>query len=375
MRPQVLSGGTGRSPRAVPPPQGSNDSLPASPAPGRGPTVPGGPRGRGGGGPCADSAPAGSSRHGEDGGVCVQGVGRALARDSLRRASRLAEGQRLPPARTPAAHAVLPRLLQEHLPDTHRDRQHLDALAGFCLVPVPGDPDHAAAQHVLHGPSPGEGGVRDVLPGSGAVPQLLLAFPHRLLSLGEGLADFFKVGLFRNCTADHGELRPVALLFVLLLPAAKTHLPLHRLCPGHLRHHRCPVGPVRHPQAQADASRRFPGAGAERRGAHHALHHRRGLRQSHHGRADGLVLPHGCDVHHGRGALRCPHPRALLPGQVRHLVSVTSDLPCAGGGRSLCPLLRGVEPAGVPLRTGRGVHRRLSPLRAPGFSTSFLSAF
>ncbi|KAM6232652.1 adiponectin receptor protein 1 isoform 2-T2 [Spheniscus humboldti] len=221
----------------------------------------------------------------------------------------------------------------------------------------------------------GEGGVRDVLPGSGAVPQLLLAFPHCLLSLREGLADFFEVGLFGNCTADHGELCPVALLLVLLLPAAKTHLPLHRLCPGHLCHHRCAVGPVCHPQAQADKSRCLSGAGAERRGAHHALHHRRRVRESHHRRPDGLVLPHGRDVHHGRGAVRRPHTRALLPGQVRHLVSVASDLPRARGGCGLRPLLRGVEPAGVSLRTRRGVHRRLSPLRAPDFSTSFLSAF
>lgn len=62
-----------------------------------------------------------------------------------------------------------------------------------CSVPLPGDPDHAAAQHVLHGSSPREGGVWDVLPGSSAVPQLLLAFPHCLLSLGEGLPDLFEV--------------------------------------------------------------------------------------------------------------------------------------------------------------------------------------
>lgn len=63
----------------------------------------------------------------------------------------------------------------------------------FCVVPVLGNPDHAAAQHVFHGSSPGEGGVWDVLPGSSALPQLLLALPHCLLSLGEGLADLFKV--------------------------------------------------------------------------------------------------------------------------------------------------------------------------------------
>lgn len=62
-----------------------------------------------------------------------------------------------------------------------------------CSVPLPGDPDHVAAQHVLYGSSPREGGVRDVLPGSSAVPQLLLAFPHCLLSLREGLTDFLEV--------------------------------------------------------------------------------------------------------------------------------------------------------------------------------------
>lgn len=53
----------------------------------------------------------------------------------------------------------------------------------FRAVSLFGDLDHAEAEHVLHGPAAGEGGLRDVLPGCGAVPQLLLALPHRLLSL------------------------------------------------------------------------------------------------------------------------------------------------------------------------------------------------
>lgn len=69
------------------------------------------------------------------------------------------------------------------------------------------------------------------------------------------IALCLQVGLFRNCTADHGELRPVALLLVLLLPTAKTHLPLHRLCLGYLCHHCGTVGPICYPQAQADQSR------------------------------------------------------------------------------------------------------------------------
>lgn len=75
-------------------------------------------------------------------------------------------------------------------------------------------------------------------------------------------------------------------------------------------------------------------------------------------------------------------PSAALPASIRlkglscfPAVPVTSDLPCARGGCGLCPLLWCVQPAGVSLRTRRGVHRRLSPLRAPDFSTSFLSAF
>nr|KAF6270638.1 adiponectin receptor 1 [Myotis myotis] len=45
-------------------------------------------------------------------------------------------------------------------------------------------------------------------------------------------------------------------------------------------------------------NRGVPGPGSEWRRAHHALYHRRGLRQGHHRGPDGLVLPHGCDVHH-----------------------------------------------------------------------------
>ena len=50
-------------------------------------------------------------------------------------------------------------------------------------VHLPGHSHHAEAQRVLHGSSAGEGGVWDVLPGSRAVSELLLAVPHRLLPL------------------------------------------------------------------------------------------------------------------------------------------------------------------------------------------------
>lgn len=51
------------------------------------------------------------------------------------------------------------------------------------IVPLSGHVNHAAAQHVFYGPTAREGGVRDVLPGSCALPQLLLALSHRLLPL------------------------------------------------------------------------------------------------------------------------------------------------------------------------------------------------
>lgn len=51
------------------------------------------------------------------------------------------------------------------------------------LVSLSGHVNHAAAQHVLYGPSARESGVRDVLPGSCALPQFLLAFSYRLLPL------------------------------------------------------------------------------------------------------------------------------------------------------------------------------------------------
>lgn len=51
------------------------------------------------------------------------------------------------------------------------------------FIPLSGHVNHAAAQHVFYGPAARESGIRDVLPGSCALPQLLLAFSYRLLPL------------------------------------------------------------------------------------------------------------------------------------------------------------------------------------------------
>lgn len=61
------------------------------------------------------------------------------------------------------------------------------------LVPVSGHSHHAETKHVLYGPPAGEGGVRDVLFGSSALPQLLLALSHRLLPLGESVPHVLQV--------------------------------------------------------------------------------------------------------------------------------------------------------------------------------------
>ncbi|XP_058286618.1 adiponectin receptor protein 1 isoform X2 [Hylobates moloch] len=62
----------------------------------------------------------------------------------------------------------------------------------FRAVSLFGNLDHAQTKYVLHGPSTGEGGFWDVLFGCSALPQLLLALSHRLLSFRESLSDFFQ---------------------------------------------------------------------------------------------------------------------------------------------------------------------------------------
>lgn len=66
------------------------------------------------------------------------------------------------------------------------------------LVPLSGHVNNAAAQHVFYGSTAREGGVRDVLPGSCALPQLLLALSHRLLPLREGVSHLLQVSPYRH---------------------------------------------------------------------------------------------------------------------------------------------------------------------------------
>lgn len=51
------------------------------------------------------------------------------------------------------------------------------------VFPLSGSDVHVQAQHVVRGSGPGEGGDRDVFPGSHPLPVLLLALPHGLLPL------------------------------------------------------------------------------------------------------------------------------------------------------------------------------------------------
>lgn len=69
------------------------------------------------------------------------------------------------------------------------------------LVPLSGHVNHAAAQHVLHGSTAREGSVRDVLPGSCALPQLFLALSHRLLPFWEGVSHLLQVSPHRRACA------------------------------------------------------------------------------------------------------------------------------------------------------------------------------
>ncbi|XP_033862935.2 uncharacterized protein LOC117404239 isoform X4 [Acipenser ruthenus] len=162
----------------------------------------------------------------------------------------------------------------------------------------------------------GEGGARHVLPGSRAVPLLLLALPHRLLPLGEGLPHLLQTRLLWHCSSDHGQLCTLAVLFLLLLPSASPHLPGDHLCAGDHSHRGVSVGPLRYPPVQSRARRGVPGARAQRLGAHPSLHVLRGLDPRHHGRADRLAVPHGDLLHPRGGSVRGPHPREILPWQV-----------------------------------------------------------
>ena len=52
--------------------------------------------------------------------------------------------------------------------------------------------------------------------------------------------------LLGHCPPDHGLLRALVVLLLLLFPSASTYLPHHCLCPRHCRHHSGPVGPLLH---------------------------------------------------------------------------------------------------------------------------------
>ncbi|XP_051957609.1 adiponectin receptor protein 1-like isoform X2 [Xyrauchen texanus] len=122
--------------------------------------------------------------------------------------------------------------------------------------------------------------------------------------------------LFWHCFADHGLFCALALLLLLLLSSATSHLPHNRLCAGHCSYRCCPVGPLLHAPPQAHQSRSFHGSWTEWDCSHHALHHRGGFCQGHYSWTDGLVLFNGRHVHYRCRAVCCTNPRALFPGQV-----------------------------------------------------------
>lgn len=66
-------------------------------------------------------------------------------------------------------------------------------LRRLLVFPVSGADVHVPAQHVVCGSAPGEGGHRDVFPGSHPLPLLLLALPHSLLPLGGRLQSLLQV--------------------------------------------------------------------------------------------------------------------------------------------------------------------------------------
>lgn len=180
---------------------------------------------------------------------CFSGLGGALEGHPFSCPARVAKGQRLPPARTSAPYALFSSLLWKHLQNSHWDRKHLDSpvrwelnnayslqpkffSSRLCLqphvslmayvlkciilyssnlfscylfenhpifslradlIPLPGHVNNAAAQHVFYGSTARESGFWDVLPGSCALPQFLLAFSYRLLPLWESVSHLLQV--------------------------------------------------------------------------------------------------------------------------------------------------------------------------------------
>ncbi|XP_029466544.1 adiponectin receptor protein 2-like isoform X2 [Rhinatrema bivittatum] len=73
---------------------------------------------------------------------------------------------------------------------------------------------------------------------------LLLALPYLLLPFPTGGSYLIQAGLLWHCNPHYGKLHPLALLHLLLLPAATHHLPCGHLYPrGHYYHHHA-VGTV-----------------------------------------------------------------------------------------------------------------------------------
>lgn len=64
-----------------------------------------------------------------------------------------------------------------------------------------------------------------------------------------------QVGLQRDRLSDHGLLRPLAVLLLLLLASALLHLPDCGMHTGIGRHHRLPVRLLRHAAVQRSQSR------------------------------------------------------------------------------------------------------------------------
>lgn len=64
-----------------------------------------------------------------------------------------------------------------------------------------------------------------------------------------------QVGLQWDRLPDHGLLRSLAVLLLLLLPPAPLHLPDRGVHPGPVRHHRVPVRLLRHAAVQGGPSR------------------------------------------------------------------------------------------------------------------------
>lgn len=156
-------------------------------------------------------------------GLCIKsGVGGTLEGHPLGCAPQLAEDRRPPlcgqgPPRPPHGPA------QEH-PRIHA--QHPGPSAWFCAIFLGVLTDLRLTE--LHGPLQEEVASGRSL-GAGLCLRLSW-LSHCLLSLRERLSDFLQTELFRGCSRDRGSLVPFA-------PTVTAHLPLRRLCPGHLRPH------------------------------------------------------------------------------------------------------------------------------------------